>query len=251
MPGCCAVCCSDSARAAIARPINPPRTLASRGFCGPQDGQLRPGRRRIGERRVARFSPGATRGARVPARCARAAARPATTSAGVAPSSFRPWGQSPSPLSALMWPAPGTTTGGCPSVPRTGARAPGGNRDRCRWPPPRSGRAARSGDRREAAQTVRGVGAFHVCRRHQQGARHLGAQRHRQRGAGQQPRLCAISSTGLRALSTSAATAAVHSAQDGCSQSRCCTRIACGKASAQRDCQCSGPEFFHPGTMIG
>ena len=140
-----------------------------------------------------------------------------------APSSFRPWGQSPSPLSALMWPAPGTTTRRLPQCSANSARAPGGNRDRCRWPPPRSGRAARSGDRREAAQTVRGVGAFHVCRRHQQGARHLGAQRHRQRGAGQAAQAVRDQQHRTAGLVHFAATAAVHSAQDGCSQSRCCT----------------------------
>ncbi|KAG0922304.1 hypothetical protein G6F31_019970 [Rhizopus arrhizus] len=66
-----------------------------------------------------------------------------------------------------------------------------------------------------------------------------------------QPRLWAISSTGLRAWSTSVASVEIHSGAAGFSQSRCWMRTAWGSRVAQRDCQWSGPEFFHPGTMIG
>ena len=66
-----------------------------------------------------------------------------------------------------------------------------------------------------------------------------------------QPRLWAMSSAGVRARSTSAASVAIHSAQTGFSQSRWRTRTACGSMVSHCDCQWPGPESFHPGTMIG
>ena len=64
-----------------------------------------------------------------------------------------------------------------------------------------------------------------------------------------QPKLCATNTTGPGCERIKSVNAPTQAKREGNNQSACSTRTAPGKRSAQRVCQWSGPEPFHPGTM--